>query len=725
MAKTKTYQPKGMKSVKKTVKPDDKWTQEMLDRAQDALTFDSEQRRRCVEDMKFAFVSGHQWDSHLTAKRRNKPNYEFNRVRQLIRRVTGQQLSNKPEIKCRASNDNDVDTADILNGMIKTIETQSSADNAYDTAFQWACGGGYGILRVKSDYESPDTFDQCLRIEAVLDPMTCYCDPAATKFDRSDARYWFITDLIPTSQFKDQWPNAQVIDFDVTGADDEEWARLWVTEEMTRIAEYWYIEKQPKTIHLLSDGSVVDAADWDEYQQEFANPPPAPPIAAPPPDPNAPPGTPPPPAPPAFAPVTIKSTREVEVDVVYSCPVSGYGKLEEPTKWGGSMIPIVPQWGDLINIDGKQIFSGMTRFAKDAQTIHNFEMSSMVEVVAKLPNTPLMATPAMIKGFESYYERLGYDDPPVLLHNADPAMPGGSPSRQPMSQLPTSLANLSNITVDEMKATTGVYDASVGSSGNETSGRAIMARNAQAETANFVYVDNQVKALKRLGDILVDAIPIYYDAERTMRIIGPDLSAKYVTINKMVTGPDGQEYVENDLSRGKYDVVVTIGKSYDTQRMELAAFAQTLAATPGPVGAIGQYLMIKTMDVPGIDEAVQWVRSALVKQGIIPPGPNDPPPPGPPPPSPVELAQVAHHQSQATLANARAQDIAAKTATQVQLEEAKAASLVSAIPGTEAEGHQTMIQNGAALMPQQPVGFAVPHEGPIGPTQSDAYTGGF
>lgn len=719
-SKNKTYYPDKPKSKKAPIEKD-KWTKLMLDRASDAMTFDTEQRRQCVEDMKFAFVSGHQWDSHLTAKRRNKPNYEFNRVRQLIRRVTGQQLKNKPEIKCRATEDSDVATAEVLNGMIKNIEIQSSAENAYDTAFQWACGGGYGVLRVKSEYESPDTFDQCLRIEAVLDPMTVFCDPAARKFDRSDARFWFISELIPKSDFKDRWPNAEVVDFDVARTDGDA-DLLWCTEDMVRIAEYWYIEKESKTIHLLSDGSIVDAADFDEYQKEFSNPP------VPEADPNTP-GAPPPQ--PAFPPVTIKSTREVEVDCVYSCPISGTGKLEEPTKWGGSMIPIVPQWGDLISIDGKQVYSGMTRFARDAQTIHNFEMSSMVEVVAKLPNSPLKATPQMIKGFESYYERLGYDDPPVLLYNADPTAPGGSPSREPMAQLPTALANLASLAVDEMKATTGVYDASIGSSGNETSGRAIMARNAQADTANFVYVDNQVKALKRLGEILVDAIPHYYDAERSIRILGPDLAEKYVQINHAVMDPKtGQMVVENDLSRGKYDVTVTVGKSYDTARMELAEFAQTVAQTPGPVGAIGQYLMLKSMDVPGIDDAIEWIRTALVKQGIIPPGPNDPPPAPPAPPPPQVIAQAQHHQAQASLAQARAQEIAAKTPAVVQEIEARTAGIVAGIPGKEAEGHQTMIQNGQALggppmAPQQGVGFAIPHEAPIGPSSPDTYTGGF
>src|SRR6185312_5481991 len=159
-----------------------------------------------------------------------------------------------------------------------------------------------------------------------------------------------------------------------------------------------------------------------------------------------------------------------------------------------------------------------------------FEMSTMIEVTAKLPNSPLTATAAMVKGFETQYERMGYDDAPVLMYNIDPQNPNARPQREPMPQLPQALANLAAISGDELKATLGVYDASLGAQSNETSGRAIMARNNQADTANFVYIDNQVKALKRLGEILVDAIPAYYDAERSIRILGSDLAEKYVQI---------------------------------------------------------------------------------------------------------------------------------------------------------------------------------------------------
>lgn len=629
------------KKTSSTKSPErDEFTQTMLRRSEAAFAFDTEQRRRVKEDMEYTFVSGNQWDSHLKGKRRNKPCYEFNQIRQMVRRVTGQQLKNKPQIKVRAVEDNDTDTAEIYNGLIKNIEVQSSAENAYDTAFQWACGGGYGILRVVAEYESDDSFDQCLKIKTVLDPLTVWCDPAAREFDRSDARFWFVTEIIPLEEYKRRWPNADVVDFTSQGMD--QWDQLWWLEEGVRIAEYWYKEPKTKKIHQLSDGTVVDAEEFDPIADEAANPEVDPETGEP-----------------MREPLTIKSTREVQCDEVHSVLVSGSGKLEEPTKWGGRLFPIVPQWGDLITIDGKQIYSGMTRFARDSQTIHNFQMSTLVEVVAKLPNSPMKATPAMIKGLESYYERMGYDDPPVLLYNADPGAPNGSPSREPMAQLPVALVQLAAMATDELKQVTGIYDASMGAKSNETSGRAILARQNEGDIANFVYVDNQMKALKRLGEILVDAIPSYYDAERSIRILGEDNAEKYVEINRpTIDEQTGETFIVNDLARGRYDVTVTVGKNFDTARMETAELAQALAASPGPMGMLGQYLLIKNLDAPGMDEVLKAARKIAIGMQLLEPGEGDDPPPQPQPnPKDVADAEAKASQAQLNIAKAEGQQL--------------------------------------------------------------------
>src|SRR5690606_13723196 len=571
--------------------------------------------RRAKEDFKFALVPGHQWDQHLTAKRRKRPCYEFNRLRQMIRRVTGQQLQNRPQIKVRPAEDGDADTAEIFNGLIRNIEVTSDAKIAYDNAFTWACAGGIGSWEVTTDYEDENGFGQCIRIEMIDDPERVTWDPAVRDFFRRDARYCFVSSLIPKALFEKLYPGKEVVDFKMATARESKW---WYKDSV-RIAKYWYKETEKRVIYMLNDGTVVDAIEFDPIAPEAA-----------------------------AEGITIDQVREIDREIVKCCLISGKDRLTEPVEWPGTYIPVVMNWGELVTIEGEQHYCGMTRFGRDAQMIHNFELSTLVEVVAKMPNSPLKATPKMIEGLKSYYERLGYDDPPVLLYNVDPASPGASPSRDPPATFPAAFANVSALAIDEIKATTGIYDAPLGARSNETSGRAILARQQEADVSNYVFIDNHLKAPKLTGEIWVDLDPKVYDATRTIRILGEDGAEKFVKTNRPTRDIEtGEVKIINDLSAGKYDVVVSTGKSFETQRMEVAEVAEAMSRTPGPFGMLAQYLLFKNLDVPGMDEFVAACRRVLVAQGLLEPGENDPPPPPPPPPNPKDVADAELKAAQA------------------------------------------------------------------------------
>jgi len=628
--------------------PSDKdFIREALERFDDGEAAKATLMRRAQEDFKFAMVPGHQWDAHLTAKRKKRPCYEFNRLRQMIRRVTGQQLQNRPQIKVRPAEDGDTDTAEILNGLIRNIEATSDAKIAYDNAFLWACAGGVGAWEVTTDYEDDNGFDKCIRIEMIEEPGQVTWDPAARDMFRRDARWCFVSSLMPKSLFEKLYPGKKVVDFATATPREAHW---W-QQDTVRVAKYWWKEPQKRVIYRLSDGRIVDAVDFDPIAPEAA-----------------------------AQGITIVEMREVDRDVVKCCLISGADRLTEPVEWPGKYIPIVMNWGELVTVDGVQYYYGMTRVGRDAQMIHNFELSTMVEVVAKMPNSPLTATPKMIEGLQSYYERLGYDDPPVLLYNVDPQAPQARPTREPPAQFPAAFANLSAIAIDEIKATTGIYDASLGARSNETSGRAILARQQEADISNYVFIDNHLKALKFTGEILVDLIPKVYDATRTIRILGEDGAEKFVKINTLVRDVEtGQIITINDLSRGKYDVVVSTGKSFETQRMEVAEIAEALSRAPGPLGMIGQYLLVKNLDAPGLDELLTAVRRVLVAQGLLEPGENDPPPPPPPPPNPKDVADAELKAAQAQKTLAQTQQILATTPAQVEKTNAETAESITRV----------------------------------------------
>jgi hypothetical protein len=627
-------------------KPSD-FIRDAVSRFEDGEAAKSTLMRRAKEDFKFALVPGHQWDQHLTSKRRKRPCYEFNRLRQMIRRVTGQQLQNRPQIKVRPAEDGDRETAEILNGLIRNIEASSDAKIAYDNAFTWACAGGIGAWEVTSDYDDENGFDKCIRIEMIDDPERITWDPAARDIFRRDARYCFVSNLIPKELFKKLYPGKKIVDFE--GTSESKW---WYKDQV-RIAKYWFKESEKRVIYRLNDGTIVDAIEFDPIAKEAES-----------------------------AGITIAEVREIDRDIVKCCLISGADRLTEPVEWPGKHIPIVMNWGELVTVDGEQYYCGMTRFGRDAQMIHNFELSTLIEVVAKMPNSPLTATPKMIEGLKSYYERLGYDDPPVLLYNVDPSAPQARPTREPPAQFPAAFASVSAIAIDEIKATTGIYDASLGARSNETSGRAILARQQEADVSNYVFIDNHLKALKFTGEILVDIIPKVYDATRTIRILGEDGAEKFVKINRPIRDIEtGEVKIINDLSRGKYDVVVSTGKSFETQRMEVAEIAEALSRAPGPLGMIGQYLLVKNLDAPGLDELLTAVRRILVQQGLLEPGENDPPP-QPPQPNPKDIADAELKSAQAQKTLAQTQQILATTPSQAAKGELEAAASLAQLMGS-------------------------------------------
>jgi hypothetical protein len=163
---------------------------------------------------------------------------------------------------------------------------------------------------------------------------------------------------------------------------------------------------------------------------------------------------------------------------------------------------------------------------------------------------------------------------------------------------------------EDVKSTTGQYDASLGQVSNERSGRAILARQREGDTGTYHYVDNLARAVLYVTRQLVDLIPKIYDTQRIARIIGEDGESSMVKMNPMQAEPvkkvvDEQGVVIDKIynpSVGKYDVVVITGPGYATKRQEsLEAMAQLLQGNP-QLWAVAGDLFVKNMDWPGAQE---------------------------------------------------------------------------------------------------------------------------
>jgi hypothetical protein len=539
-----------------------------------------ESKKLALEDMQF--LAGDQWPEAIRKERESdgRPTLTINRLHQHVKQVTNDGRQNRPSIKVYPVDDNaDVETAKILQGLIKHIETNSGADVAYDRGLDCAVKGGFGFWRVVTDYCDPLSFDQEALIKSIRDPLSVTFDPHSTEPDGSDANFAFITDDIPHEEYKATYPDSDL-------SKHSDWSRLqhevpgWMSDSTCRIAEYFYKDFKEVELVLLSDGQVYDAAD----------------LAA---------GL---PIGPEGLPLEVVQKRVSKIPIIKWAKINAVEVLEE-TEWPGRWIPIVPVYGDEVVLGGKRVLEGIVRHGKDPARIYNFNVSAEVEAISLAPKAPFVGMEGQFEGYEHQWATANRKNYAFLqykaktLANGQPAPP---PQRMSTEANTMAITNSRMQSADDIKATTGIHDASLGARSNESSGIAIQRRNQQAQTANFHFIDNQTRSMRHTGRILVDIIPKIYDTARAVRIIGEEGDQQVVQVNAVV---DGQETY--NLGAGKYDVVCEVGPSYATKRQEAVQTMLDLTKAYPQLMQIAGDLWLKQMDIPGAKEIAERVKKTL------------------------------------------------------------------------------------------------------------------
>lgn len=549
---------------------------------------DRENREDARADLKFTHVPGEQWDANLKKERGDRPAYEFNKTRVSVKRVVNEMRANRPAGKVRGVEDDDRDTAEVYEGLCRNIWNTSDADTVIDYAAEYQVAGGMGAWRVLTKYAHDDAFDQDIAIEAIRDPFALFADPGAVDPLKRDARDWILTDRISREEYTSRWPKAEAVDFEVSSQDDDD---TWCGDEFVRVAEYWWKEPYTKKVGLLANGQTVDLSTV----QVQAMPDGSRVVVT------------------EAGPVPVVRERDSRCERIKMAIVSGDAVLEGPHDWPGSQFPFVMVYGDHVVIDGKERWFGLVRFAKDAQRRYNVTATAIAETIAMAPLAKFWATPKQAKGNVNAWSEAHRKNWPVNLYTPDEAAPG-PPVRMGGADVPVALMQENAIASDEIKATMGIFDASLGNQSNETSGRAIRAREAQGQIVNFNFPDNMAKGVRRTWEILVDLIPHVFDTERSVRILGNDGAEKYKRINTFQVGPNGERTPLLDMKRGRYDVAVTVGPSFATKREEAAQTYSELASRNPMLMAAAGDLIMKATDLPYAEQVGERMKAVIASQ---------------------------------------------------------------------------------------------------------------
>lgn len=553
-------------------------------------------RKNWIDDVRFARL-GEQWPDGVRRQREidGRPCLTINRMPAMLRQVVNDARQNKPAIKVHPVDSGAKrETAEILNGLIRNIEYTSNADVAYDTALDHAVTGGFGYFRIDVDYACDDQFDLDIFLNRIVNPLTVYGDENSTAADSSDWNKCFVTELYTESEFERRWKGAEKSNWE---ADYRDLPDGWRDNELVRVAEWWKREEVPAKLLKLSDGMVLYEREYLRIKDILDE-----------------------------QGIVVVGDRETKTHKVKQIIMSGAEVLEE-NDWAGKYIPIIPVYGDEVMCEGKRHWISLTRWAKDPQQMFNYWRTASTELVALAPKAPYLGPKGAFNTDAYKWATANNVSYPYIEY--DGAI---MPQRQPFAGPPAGALQEALNASDDMKSTMGIYDAALGARSNETSGRAILQRQRESDTATFNYIDNLSRAIRHAGRVLVDLIPKVYNAPRIIRVIKEDGTNESVPINKpfvpeQAKSPEsqaydakkGQETIDGltriyDLTTGKYDVTCAAGPSFSTKREEAASQMLELGRMFPPMMQVAGDLLVKNLDWPGADDLSDRLKMLLPPQ---------------------------------------------------------------------------------------------------------------
>lgn len=555
---------------------------EARDRMKISLDANSHNRKRAKEDMLFREGENH-WDQRvITTASQETPELVINFTDTWVNRVVNNIADLDTRGKCHPVADGaDSDQAEVINGLGRHVEARSDATVAYDGATDNACTMGWGWARVLGEFAAPDSFDMELRIAPIKDPLTVYEDPSAIMPTASDMRWCLISSKMKRTEFKRLYPKAELNAF----ADgDDDYRDDWDDKEEIRLAEYFRILDKTETLYKIqtAQGKIVSSFKSDMPDQASLDK-----LGA-----------------------KIIDKRESSRHQVQRFTLNGT-KVVDRAILPGEFIPVVRCEGNAKIIDGKVYRRGMVRTMQDPQRMVDYGETAKVKRLGLTSQAQWVAAEGQLDGHpewddanNSSYVTLTYKPVTVQTANGEQLLP--PPQKQPPAQVEAGFSEFVQGMRSNLMAIAGMPNEPGQDANNAVSGRALQRRDKLSDQSHSQYYKNKKLFVAQIWKIMLQYFPHYYSEERMQRIIGGDGKPQLITLNEQVAGEDGALVkVKNDMSVGRFDVVMEAGPSYETMREEGAEHLMELMGSP-PIAEVvmkkGPDLLFRSMDFQYAEE---------------------------------------------------------------------------------------------------------------------------
>lgn len=580
--------------------------------------WESTARANALEDTKFANGDSYnnwQWPTTVRNNRGDRPCLTQNKVRQHNLHIVNDARQHKAAIKVSPTGGGaSYEAAQVFSAIIRRIEYQSKAIDAYSTAIYHQVESGIGYVRVLTDYADDDSMDLEIFIRREPDPNCIFLDPDAKDYDKADMKFAFRFSDTPRKEFEAKFPAINANEGPPLDYSDD-----WDTKDHVREAEYWRRGEANDELHELMDGTTVRDSTLPAGMKEK---------------------------------LQIRRSRKIANPRVEMFRLAG-NKIIDRKEWAGRYIPIVPFIGEEVVIEGEMDRRGHTRALLDSQKMYNYWTSAAVEQVALQGKSPYLASNRAIEGLETYWDNANVENKPYLPWNDtnDDGQPVAKPERSLPPQMADAYLKGMATAKDEMMMVSGQYQAEMGAPGNERSGVAIQQRQREGDTATYHYIDNQAKGIRQIGRICLDLIPHILDVARVIKIMAEDGTQSDVQVDPAAqqahqhvmpggpgqppqpVSPEQADAAQQDPQQpdptvifnpsvGRYDVEADVGPAFSTQREEaFNAMSEIIKASPDLVHIAGD-LMFKSADFPLADELAERLKRGVPPQYLGGPSPQ-------------------------------------------------------------------------------------------------------
>lgn len=506
-------------------------------------------------DVDMKFVALDPWPAAEKRQREQavRPCLSMDEINQNINQLINSVRQNKRAVKVvpRGFGANDK-TAENRGDLIREIEYKSNAQSAYICGFENICNRSFGGWKIVRRYVNEKSFDQELHIVRIPNPKSSYPDPDCKEQDFSDARYWFLLDTCPRSEYKKRYPKATIVDFD---SEQYKQATNWVTEDTVQVAEYWKVIVTDRTLYhvrtehgpvAMFEDELPDNFDVKKEKLEGGR---------------------------------ILGERETKQRTVKQYITNGLEILEENDE-PGRYIPII--WGtgkELYLDDGsgpKRMLMSLVRGARDAQMMVNYAATAEAEMLGMTPKTPWVAIAGQLHNPENW-QNAATTPVTVLEYKAylDGMDRTGAPLPPPMRQ-PYVAAIEPHEMVKEsarrsVQAGMGIAPLPTNAQKiNDKSGVALQTIDDQEDRGTFHFIDNFEMMLEHNGRVLDDKIPYVYDAEG--RSVGMRNSKEEHRVQQI----NVKDQPDTSLVVGEHEITISTGPSFQSEREQANEFIKTI-----------------------------------------------------------------------------------------------------------------------------------------------------